>query len=101
VTGRQAAILGGAVGLTISAVILALVWWGVSGILFVGSVDLASVFWPSFFLLTTNWHSSVPGATITLLAIAINCLIYALLALALWAAVRSIFARWSRSGARS
>ena len=98
-TGRQAAILGGAVGLTVSAVILAVVWWGVSGILFVGNVDLASVFWPSFFLLTTNWHSSVPGVAITLFAIAINCLIYALLALALWAAVRSIFARWSRSGA--
>ena len=28
VTGRQAAILGGSVGLTVSAVILALVWWG-------------------------------------------------------------------------
>ncbi len=85
-------------GLTFSAVILALVWWGVSGVLFVGSVDLASVFWPSFFLLTTGWQSSAPGAVITLCAIAINCLIYALLALALWAAVRSIFARWSRSG---
>jgi len=99
VTGRQVAILGGAVGLMVSAVILALVWWGVSGVLFVGNVDLASVFWPSFFLLTTSWHSSVPGAVITLCAIAINCLIYALLALALWAAVRNIFARWSRSGA--
>lgn len=98
-TGRQAAILGGAVGLTVSAVILALVWSGVSGVLFVGSVDLASVFWPSFFLLTTGWHSSVPGAVIILCALAINCLIYALLALALWAAARNISARWSRSGA--
>ena len=40
-----------------------------------------------------------PGAAITLCAIAINWLIYALLALALWASVRSIFARRSRSGA--
>ncbi len=32
-TGRQAAILGGAVGLTVSAVIVVLVWWGVSGVL--------------------------------------------------------------------
>jgi hypothetical protein len=99
VSARQAAILGGAVGLAVSAVILVLLWWGVAGILFVGNVDLASLFWPSFFLLTTNWHSSVPGAAITLCAIAINCLIYALLALAVWAAVRSIFGWWSRRGA--
>ena len=96
-TGRQAAILGGTAGLAVSAVILALVWRGVSGLLFVGSVDLAGVFWPSFFLLTTSWHSSVPGAVITLCAVAINCLFYALFALALWATVRSIFARWSGS----
>ena len=31
---------------------------------------------------TTGWHSSVPGAVIILCALAINCLIYALLALA-------------------
>ena len=94
-TGRQAAILGGGMGLTVSAVILALMWWGVSGVLFVSNIDLASVFWPSFFLLTTRWHSSVHGAVITLCAIAINCVIYALLTAAVWAVVRSI-SRWSR-----
>lgn len=96
-TKRQAAVLGGGIGLTVSGVILAIVWLGVSGVLFVANVDLASVFWPSFFLLTTSWHSSIPGAVMTLCAIAINCLIYALLALALWAVVRTI-SRWSRSG---
>jgi hypothetical protein len=81
-SARQAAILGGAVGLAVSAVILVLLRWGVAGILFVGNADLASLFWSSFFLLTTNWHSSVPGAAISLCAVAINCLIYAMLALA-------------------
>ena len=79
VTGRKAASLGCGMGLTVCAAILALMWWGVSGVLFVGNVDLASVFWPSFFLLTTTWHSSAYRVAITLSAIAINCLIYALL----------------------
>jgi hypothetical protein len=98
VTGRRAAILGGGIGLTVCAAILVLIWWGVAGVLFVGNVDLASVFWPSFFLLTTSWHSSADGVVITLCAIVINCVIYALLALALRVVVRAV-CRWSGSGA--
>jgi hypothetical protein len=56
---------GGLVGLAVSLVVLSLIWLGVAGVLFVGTVDLAGVFWPSFFMLTTTWHTTVPGFLIT------------------------------------
>ena len=79
-TARKVAILGGATGLAISFAVLALIWFGVSGVLFIGNVDLASVLWPSFFMITTTWRTTVPGIVITASSVVINGLVYAALA---------------------
>jgi hypothetical protein len=68
--------------------VLILLWLGVSGGLFVGSIDLASVLWPSFFMLTTTWRSTVPGIVITGSSVVLNCLLYAGIFLALGALIR-------------
>jgi hypothetical protein len=75
-TTRQALIVGGIVGLLVSSVVLALLWFGVSGVLIVGKTDLMYVFWPASVMLLVGWHSTIHGMMITALAIAINCLLY-------------------------
>ena len=87
-TARKAAIIGGASGAALSTVVLALLWSGVSGVLFIGNIDFASVLWPSFFMITTSWHTTLPGVVITGMSIAINCLVYAAVALVLRLVVR-------------
>jgi hypothetical protein len=46
-TTRQVLIVGGIVGLLVSSGVLALIWFGVAGVLGVGKTDLMHVFWPS------------------------------------------------------
>ena len=75
-TTRQALIVGGIVGLLVSTVVLALLWFGVSGVLIVGKTDLMYVFWPASVMLVVGWRSTIHGMMITALAIAINCLLY-------------------------
>jgi hypothetical protein len=81
-TASKAAVLGGAIGLAISFTVLVLLWFRVSEVLFIGNVDCASVLWPSFFMITTTWRTTVPGLVITASSIAINSLVYAALAVA-------------------
>ena len=86
-TTRQALIVGDIVGLLVSSVVLALLWFGVAGVLIVGKTDLMYVFWPASVMLVVGWHSTIHGMMITALAIAINCLLYMVIAyVLLWLA---------------
>ncbi|MFY9909068.1 MAG: hypothetical protein WCF22_21065 [Candidatus Sulfotelmatobacter sp.] len=74
---RLAVRIGATIGLAVSVSILALLWFGVSGVLRVGHTDLMYVFWPSSLLLIGGWHTTAVGVTITVFSIVTNCLLYA------------------------
>lgn len=74
----------------VSASVLSLMWYGVSGVVRLRNLDLTIVFWPSSVMLTTGWRSSFHVITITILSIAINCLLYAGIAVAIDILVRAI-----------
>jgi hypothetical protein len=74
-TTRQVLIVGGIVGLIVSNAVLALLWFGVAGILNVGDTNLMYVFWPSSMMLLVGWRS-IHGMVITAMSVAINCLLY-------------------------
>ncbi len=82
-TTRQVLLAGGIVGLGVSGVVLALIWFGVAGVLTVGRTDLMYVFWPSSVMLVVGWRTTIPGIMITVSSVAINCLLYMALAYAL------------------
>jgi hypothetical protein len=77
---RQVLIVGGVVGLVMSSAVLALLWFGVAGVLVIGNTDLMYVFWPSSVMLVVGWRSTIPGMFITALSVLINCLLYMMLA---------------------
>jgi hypothetical protein len=83
---------GGIVGLVASGSIMALLWFGVSGVLKTHSVDLMYVFWPSSVMLVVGWHRTIPGIMITVSSVVINCMLYAALAIVLRALVRFVAA---------
>ena len=88
---RRVAVLGGVVGLVVSITILFLLWrFGVWRLMSVGGTDLRAILWPSSIMLTTGWYSTAPGIITTISSVAINCLLYALVALLVRAGVRSI-----------
>ncbi len=89
-TSRQVLMVGGIVGLLVSSAVLALLWFGVAGILISGKTDLMYVFWPSSVMLVTNWRSTIPGMMITASSVAINCLLYMALAYALLRVTRLV-----------
>lgn len=82
-TTRQVLLAGGIVGLSVSGAVLALIWFGVAGVLTVGRTDLMYVFWPSSVMLIVGWRSTIPGMMITASSVGINCLLYMALAYAL------------------
>ena len=82
-TTRQVLLAGGIVGLSVSGVVLALLWFGVSGVLTAGRTDLMYVFWPSSVMLVVGWRSTIQGLMITASSVVINCLLYMALAYAL------------------
>ena len=94
---KNSAIVGATIALMVSVSVLSLMWYGVSGVLRLRNLDLTVVFWPSSLMLTTGWRSSFPGITITISSIAVNCLLYAGIAVAIDTLVRAI-ARSSRMG---
>ena len=89
-TTRQVLIIGGIVGLLVSSAVLALIWFGVAGVLGVGNTDLMYVFWPSSGMLLTSWRSTIPGMMITASSVVINCLLYMALAYALLRVARLV-----------
>jgi hypothetical protein len=89
-TTRQVLIVGGIVGLLVSSAVLALIWFGVAGVLVVGKIDLMYVFWPASVMLVVGWYRTIPGMMITASAVAINCLLYMAVAYSLRVVVRLI-----------
>jgi hypothetical protein len=87
-TGRQVATIGGIVGLLVSCMVLVLLWIGALGVLRLRGVNLVHVLWPSSVMLTVGWYYTIPGILITISSIAINCLLYLVIALLLRACVR-------------
>jgi hypothetical protein len=82
-TTRQVLIVGGIVGLLVSSAVLALLWFGVAGVLVIGKIDLMYVCWPSSVMLVTGWRSTIPGMMITASSVVINGLLYMAFAYAL------------------
>ena len=82
-TTRRVLLAGGIVGLGVSGTVLALIWFGVAGVLIVGRTDLMYVFWPSSVMLVVGWSTTIPGIMITASSVVINCLLYMALAYAL------------------
>lgn len=87
---KNSAIVGATIALMVSVSVLSLMWYGVSGVLRLRNLDLTGAFWPSSLMLTTGWCSSFRGITITVLSVAINCLLYAGIAVAIDTLVRAI-----------
>ncbi len=77
------ALLGAAIGLVVSGSVLALMWFGVSGVLYVGNTDLMYVLWPASLVLIGGWHTTAFGMLITIVSVVTNCLMYAGVALLL------------------
>jgi len=90
-TVRQTMAVGGVVGLTLSGAVLVLLWFfGVWRFMRIGNTDLRVVLWPSSIMLTGGWCCTVPGIMTTISSIAINCLLYAAIALGLRACFRLV-----------
>jgi hypothetical protein len=96
VTRRNTVLIGGIVGLIVPAIVLTLLWFGIAGDVIAGNLNLTYVLWPSYGMLVGGWRSTVPGVMITLSSVAINCLIYILIALLLRTGIREIRKRQHR-----
>jgi hypothetical protein len=68
--------IGALAGLVVSGCILALLWFGVAGVLITDHLDLMYVLWPSSVVLVGGWHATTLGILITSCAVAANCLMY-------------------------
>ena len=99
-TKRQTAIIGGIMGLMASSVVIVLIWYGVSGVLYIGHTDYMYVLWPSSVMLVGSWNRTVPGIMITVSCVAINCLMYAAIALLLRVCIRLIVLPFRKDDAR-
>ncbi len=89
-TTRVVLIVGAIVGLLVSSAVLALMWFGVAGVLYVGRTDLMRIFWPSSVILTVGWRTTIPGIMITASSVVINCMLYMALAYAIRQVARLI-----------
>lgn len=89
VSERATMFCGAVVGLAVSSAVLLLMGFGVSGVLHAGyGIDLMYVLWPSSLMLVTGWRTTPTGILITVNSVALNCAMYAALALALRFAIR-------------
>jgi hypothetical protein len=87
-TTRQVAIVGGTVGLFVSGAVLVLIWFGVAGALAIGHTDLMYLLWPSSLMLTVTWDKSLIGITLTVISVAVNIVMYGVIAILLDKAFR-------------
>ena len=82
--------IGASVGFCVSLAVLALLWFGVAGVLNVGRTDLMYIFWPSSLMLIVGWRSTAPGITTTVVSVAINCVLYMAVAYGLYRIVLGV-----------
>ncbi|HZQ19267.1 MAG TPA: hypothetical protein VFA90_11125 [Terriglobales bacterium] len=85
---RTVLLIGTLLGIASSGAVLTLLWFGVAGVLQVGGTDLMRLLWPSSVMLVMGWRRTIPGIMITASAVAINCLLYTLIAYSTWRLVR-------------
>ena len=89
-TTRHVLLIGAVLGFCVSIAVLALLWFGVAGVLVVRGTDLISLFWPSSFLLRLGWRSTLPGIATTVVSVALNCLLYMAVAYGLYRVVLTV-----------
>lgn len=89
-TLRNLVLLGCAIGLITSLVVLALMSFGVSGTLAVHHTDWMCVVWPASILLIVGWKNTPVGAAIIVASMVLNCLMYSAIALLVQRCVRSM-----------
>jgi hypothetical protein len=70
--------------------VLALLWFGVAGVLRVGQTDLMYLLWPSSLMLTVTWDRTMFGMGLTAISVALNVLMYGAIATLLEKALRLI-----------
>ncbi len=92
-TTKAAALLGASVGLTISFAVLALLWFGVLGVLTIKGVDLIYIAWPSSIILTVGWRSTPHGVATTIISV-MNCGLYGIIGILLRAAIAKMVVQW-------
>jgi hypothetical protein len=81
---KQTAIIGSAIALSVCGTVLGLLWrYGIWEIMVLGKTDLRVIVWPSSMMITVGWCSTVTGIMTTVASIAINCILYAGVALLL------------------
>ena len=90
-TYRNSALVGATIGFVVSACILTLLWYGVSGVLTVGDTHYMYVFWPSAAMLVLGWYNTFSGIMVTVFSVVINCLTYAAIGLLLRVAVGKLW----------
>jgi hypothetical protein len=75
---RVTALLGASLGLIVCSTILTFLrLYGIIEWRIGEAIDLTRVLWPSSVMLTVTWCSTLPGILITISSVAINCLLYA------------------------
>jgi len=89
VNTRTVLLIGMSLGLAASGAVLTLLWFGVTGVLYVNGIDLMRLFWPSSVMLVITWRNTIPGVMITIFAVVINSLLYMAVAYALLWLVRA------------
>jgi hypothetical protein len=82
-TVKQTILAGGVVGLLASGAVLDLLWFHVSGVLGFGNFGYRYILFPFWPFMVVGWRSTALGITITVLCIAMNCVVYAAIALLL------------------
>jgi hypothetical protein len=90
-------VVGALTGLLVSAAILAMLWFGVSGVLIVGQMDLMYVFWPSSIMLVGGWRTTPAGIMTTISSVTINCLLYGVAAVTVYFLVRALGRLFART----
>ena len=77
--------------LVVSGTVLALLYFGVAGVLNVGNgVNLMRVLWPASCVLVLGWHTFPSGIAITIASVLLNCGMYVLVFLGLRSVVLSL-----------
>jgi hypothetical protein len=93
VTNKQAAWVGGILGLVAPLIVLTLfVLYGVWEVR-LGNSNLTELLWPSSRLMIISWASSFKGITLKLVSVSLNCGLYIALALALRVGLVAAFKR--------
>lgn len=82
-TTRRVVLIGAVLGFIVPVIALTFLRFGLPSDFMAGNVNLTHVLWPSYGMLTVGWRSTVHGIVTTITAVAINCLIYGVIALLL------------------